>query len=82
MDSLVPSGRYGQDIADTPMTTGSARARLSHGLKLDDLELSAGSNWTERQHSVSLLRPFPDTKRLDLHEVQPPAAARAREICR
>ena len=33
-------------------------------------------------HSVSLPDPFPDTKRLELHEVQPPAAARAREICR
>jgi len=37
----------------------------------------AGSYLTEGQHSVSLLRPFPDTKRSELHEVQPPAAARA-----
>ena len=63
--------------------TGSARARLPHGLKLDDLELSCPVlYWRERQHSVSLPDPFPDTKRLELHEVQPPAAARATEICR
>jgi type I restriction enzyme M protein len=63
--------------------TGSARARLAHGLKLDDLELSCPVLiWREQQHSVSLPDPFPDTKRLELHEVQPPAAARAREICR
>jgi hypothetical protein len=42
----------------------------------------SGSYWRERQHSVSLPDPVPDTKRLELHEVQPPAAARAREICR
>jgi hypothetical protein len=66
-----------------PWGLDSARARLAHGLKLDDLELSCpvliGRG---RQHSVSLPDPLPDTKRLELHEVQPPAAARAREICR
>ena len=37
----------------------------------------SGSYWRERQHSVSVPDPFPDTNRLELHEVQPPAAARA-----
>src|SRR5665213_3833136 len=59
------------------MTTGSARA-ASTWLEAGSLgTVMAGSYLTEGQHSVSLLRPFPDTKRLELHEVQPSAAARA-----
>jgi hypothetical protein len=62
--------------------TGSARARLAHGLKLDDLELSCPVLIGGAAAQRFLTRPFPDTQRLELHEVRPPAAARVREFCR
>jgi hypothetical protein len=45
------------------------------------LILKAGGT-TYRSKKIMATNTFPDTKRLELHEVQPPAATRAREICR
>jgi hypothetical protein len=53
-----------------PMTTGSARARLAHGLKLDDLELSYPVLIGGSGSMALTYQTLPDTERLELHEVQ------------
>ena len=69
VDSFAPSGTYGQHRADKLVTTGSARARLPYGLKLDDFgTVMSGSYWRRRstaflcQTASPILRDWSCTK--------------------